>query len=138
MKKTVKLFSLLMVICMLLSSCAQSVGEVANTIVDNKTNNSVVDNVVSGTGSADNVNAEQLSASSGNEAIPEKGTYNEGVALVKYDGEMNDNVLSQLNLVSATALYSGSTWYTVELAAGADTVETVSYLRELGCFDKVD
>ena len=139
MKKTVKLFSLLMVICMLLSSCAQSVGEVANTIVNNnKTNNNVVDNVVSNTGSTENVNAEQLSASNKNEAIPEKGTYNEGVALVKYDGEMNDNVLSQLNLVSATALYSGSTWYTVELAAGADTVETVSYLRELDCFDKVD
>ena len=63
MKKTVKIFSLLMVICMLLSSCAQSVGEVANTIVDNKTNNSVVDNVVSNTGSIENVNAEQLSAS---------------------------------------------------------------------------
>ena len=138
MKKTVKLFSLLMVICMLLSSCAQSVGEVANTIVDNKTNNSVVDNVVSNTGSTENVNAEQLSASNKNEAIPEKGTYNEGVALVKYDGEMNDNVLSQLNLVSASALYSGSKWYTVELAADADTVETVTYLRSVGCFEKVD
>lgn len=138
MKKTVKLFSLLMVICMLLSSCAQSVGEIANTIVDNKTNNGVVNNAVSNTGSTENATAEQLSASLGNEAIPEKGTYNEGVALVKYDGEMDDNVLSQLNLVSTTALYSGSTWYTVELAANADTVETVTYLREVGCFDKVD
>jgi subtilisin family serine protease len=51
---------------------------------------------------------------------------------------MNDNVLSQLGLVSATALYSGSTWYTVELKADADTAETVTYLRELGCFEKVD
>ena len=123
---------------MLLSSCAQSVGEVANSIADNITNNSVVENVVSGTESTENVNTEQLSASVGNETIPEKGTYNEGVALVKYDGEMNDNVLSQLNLVSATALYSGSTWYTVELEADADTVETVNYLRELDCFDEVD
>jgi len=138
MKKTVKLLSLLMVVCMLLSSCAESVGEVVNTIVDNTTNDSVVDNSASGNESTGNANTEQLSASVGNEAVPEKGTYNEGVALVKYDGEMNDTVLSQLNLVSATALYSGSTWYTVELKADADTVEAVTYLRDLGCFEKVD
>ena len=144
MKKTVKLLSLVMGMCMLFSSCAQSVGEIANIVVDNSKNESVVDNAVTADTenldyvNADNANTEQIAVSNKNEAIPEKGTYNEGVALVKYDGEMNDNVLSQLNLVSATALYSGSTWYTVELAAGADTVETVSYLRELGCFDKVD
>ena len=57
---------------------------------------------------------------------------------MKYDGEMNDNVLTQLNLVSATPLFNGSSWYTVELKADADTVETVTYLREVGCFDKVD
>ena len=72
---------------------------------------------------ADNT-VDQLSASNKNDAIPEKGTYNEGVALVKYDGEMNDTVLSQLDLVSATALYSGSSWYTVELKAGADAATT--------------
>ncbi len=138
MKNTVRLLSVLMVTCMFFSSCAQSVGEVVNSIVDNTASSSVVNNAVSGTGSSDNVNAEHLSSSTRNEALPEKGTYNEGVALVKYEGEMNDNVLSQLNLISATALFSGSTWYTVELAAGADTVETVSYLRELGCFDAVD
>ncbi len=144
MKKTVKLFSLLMGICMIFSSCAQSVGDVANMVVDNGANESVVDNVVSTDTesteyvNADNVNSEQLSELNKNEAIPEKGTYNEGVALVKYDGEMTDNVLSQLNLISATALYSGSSWYTVELKADADTVETVTYLRSVGCFDKVD
>ena len=132
MKRTVKLLSLLMVICMLLSSCAQTVGEVAN-VADN-----TVDNVVSNPESENNVNSEQLATLPENGDGPEKGTYNEGVALVKYDGEMDDNVLSQLGLVSATAIYSGSTWYTVELAAGADTVETITYLRELGCFDKVD
>ena len=147
MKKSVKLLSLLTVICMLLSSCGQSAGEVADNIVDNTQKGSAAENDVPGTESTEstestentgNANAEQPSATPKNEAIPEKGTYKEGVALVKYDGEMNDNVLSQLDLVSATALYSGSSWYTVELKAGADTAETVNYLRELDCFEKVD
>ncbi len=138
MKNVVKLLSLLMVICMLLSSCAQSVGEVANTIFDNATNNIVIDNVVSGNGSTNNTNTEQLSASSKNEAVPEKGTYNEGVVLVKYDGEFTTNVLSQLDIKSAEQLYEGSSWYSLELRDASKTVETVSYLRELGCFEKVD
>lgn len=139
---------------MLLGSCAQSVGEVANTIMDSTANDRVVENVDANIGSTDNastnasanlstnvgtnVSAEQLSASVTDEAVPEKGAYNEGVVLVKYDGDMDENILSQLNLVSATALYSGSSWYSVELKADADTVETVTYLRELGCFEKVD
>ena len=133
MKKTVKLLSLLLVVCMLLGSCAQSVGEGASMLNDAKDANVVLDN-----GGTENVSAGQSEVPTTNEVVPEKGTYNEGVALVKYDGEMNDNVLSQLGLVSATALYSGSAWYTVELASGADTVETVNYLRELACFEKVD
>ncbi|MBO5970790.1 MAG: S8 family serine peptidase [Clostridia bacterium] len=66
------------------------------------------------------------------------GAYNEGVVLVKYSGEMNDNVLSQLDIKSAEQLYEGSSWYSLELRDASKTVETVSYLRELGCFDKVD
>ncbi|MBR2387606.1 MAG: S8 family serine peptidase [Clostridia bacterium] len=138
MKKTVKLLSVMMAVCMLLSSCAQGVGEVANVINDGISENNALNNVVSDTNTNDDAKVEQLSTSTRSDAVPEKGTYNEGVALVKYDGEMNDNVLSQLDLVSATALYSGSTWYTVELKADADTVETVTYLRELGVFEKVD
>ena len=138
MKKLIKLLSLFVVVCMLLSSCAQGAIEVANIISDDVKGNNTSDNVISNNEITNNSGAEQLSASSKNEYAPEKGTYNEGVALVKYDGEMNDNVLSQLNLVSATALYSGSSWYTVELKAGADTAETVNYLRELDCFEAVD
>ena len=130
MKKTVRLLSFLMVICLLLGSCAPSINGAANAI---KGGNDIANVEI-----PEVENAVNTSVSATTEGAPEKGSYNEGVALVKYDGEMNDNVLSQLGLVSATALYSGSTWYTVELAAGADTVETVSYLRELGCFDKVD
>lgn len=130
----------LMVICMFFSSCAQVAEPVADVIRDNASENKIFDaNTVTPTVNGENNDfAENLSVSNQNNAIPEVGTYNEGVALVKYDGEMNDNVLSQLNLVSATALYSGSSWYTVELKADADTVETVTYLRELGCFEKVD
>lgn len=149
MKKTVKLFSFLMVICMLLSSCAQSAGEVASIISNSIENNSTIENTLDtgaigtssdllGVGNGSNSHAEHLSASSAQNKIPEKGTYNEGVALVKYDGELNDNVLSQIGLVSATELYSGSSWYTVELKADANTVEAVTYLRELGCFESVD
>ncbi len=123
---------------MLLSSCAQGVGEVAGAIGNSISENAAPNDAVSSIQNGGSVIAEQLSASVKNEASPEKGTYNEGVALVKYDGEMNDSVLSQLNLLSATSLYDGSSWYTVELAAGADTVETVNYLRELDCFDAVD
>ena len=138
MKKAIKLLSFLMVLCMLLSSCAQGVREAVDTITNSVEENNTSDNVISNNEITNNSGAEQLSASSKNEYAPEKGTYNEGVALVKYDGEMNDNVLSQLGLVSATALYSGSSWYTVELKAGADTAETVNYLRELDCFEAVD
>ncbi len=147
MKNTVKLLALLMLVCMLLSSCSSGVAEVAQTVIEGVEviNNAQDDVFVMDRGENIQTPSEegdpsikQLSASSKNEAAPEKGTYNEGVALIKYDGEMNENVLSQLNLVSATALYSGSTWYTVELQSDADTVETVTYLRELGCFEKVD
>ena len=149
MKKKVKLFSLLMVVCMLLSSCAQSADELASIISDSIENNSTIENTLDtgaigsssdllGVGNGSNSHTEHHSATNADSRIPEKGTYNEGVALVKYDCEMNDNVLSQLNLVSASALYSGSKWYTVELAAEADTVETVTYLRSVDCFEKVD
>ena len=66
------------------------------------------------------------------------GEFASGVALVKYDGEFTDDLVSELGVKSATALNSGSSWYTIELADGADTVETVKRLSELDYFDKVD
>ena len=135
MKTTVKLLALLLALCTMLCSCAQGVAELANTFADNTAKDDVSDNVV-----PDNVSApvEQLSTMGQTEGAPEKGTYNEGVALVKYDGEMDAAVLSQLNLVDAEPLFDGSQWYIVTLADGADTVETVTYLRALECFEKVD
>lgn len=67
-----------------------------------------------------------------------EGEYNKGIVLVKYDGVFDQNVLNQLNLVSAEPLYPGAKWYSVTLAPDADTEETVAYLRELDCFDEVD
>ena len=83
---------------------------------------------------SDSSNNEQLSADSNKPT----GVYREGVVLVKYSGEMNDTVLSQLDVASAEPLYTGSSWYSLALNDTSKTVETVSYLRELGCFEKVD
>ena len=66
------------------------------------------------------------------------GDYNEGVVLVKYSEEITENIIEQLDFKSAEPLYPGSEWYYVELRDSTKTVETVSYLRELGCFDAVD
>ena len=47
MKKTVKVLSLLMVICMLFGSCAQSRVEVADAVVSDNEETTVLDNVIS-------------------------------------------------------------------------------------------
>jgi len=133
MKRTGRLLSLLMVLCMLLSSCAQVANGVANTAPQNQIAHAGAA-IPSGNGGA----AENLSAGNRNDATPEKGTYNEGVVLVKYNGEMNDTVLSQLSVKSAEALFAGSAWYSLALNEGEDTVEAVRYFRALGCFDEVD
>lgn len=64
--------------------------------------------------------------------------YNEGVVLVKYAEEITDEILSQLNFISAERLYPNSLWYKVVLPSKENTKETVDYLRELGCFEEVD
>ena len=144
MKNVVKLLSVLMVLCMLLSSCAQGVVEVANAIIDTPEENGAVNSVISNSEitnvpSPEQDKTENLSATTNtNNAIPEAGTYNEGVVLVKYDGEFTENVLAQLDFVSAEPLYMGSSWHTVTLGESMDTVEAVEYLNELGCFEKVD
>lgn len=66
------------------------------------------------------------------------GEYRKGIALVKYDGEFTENMISQLGIKSATKLYNGSKWYSLVLRDENKTEETVNYLTELGCFEKVD
>lgn len=117
---------------MLLSSCAQPIGQAVKTLTGSSAEKSnalqnKVENAVMNNGSSDQTSS-----------VPDIGTYNEGVVLVKYDKEMTDSVLSQLSLSSAEPLYTGSKWYRLELYEDADTVETVEYLRALGVFESVD
>lgn len=66
------------------------------------------------------------------------GEYKKGYALVKYDGEFTDGMVSQLGIKSATPLYEGSKWYSVALRDSENTIQGVQYLDSLGCFDEVD
>ena len=134
MKSTVKILSLLLVICMLFTSCSQGVKEVTDALIEG-----TAPELGTSTEAPDaDLSVGDLSENAANGFTPEKGTYNEGVALVKYDGVFDDNVISQLGLASATALFSGSKWYTVAFRMGDDTAEKINYLRELGCFEAVD
>lgn len=67
-----------------------------------------------------------------------KGEYNEGIALVKYDGEFTDAMVEQLGIKSATKLYNGSKWYSLTLRDATKTQESVQYFNDLGCFEAVD
>ena len=67
-----------------------------------------------------------------------EGEYKEGFALVKYDQEFTDNMANQLGIKSVSKLYDNSSWYTVEFRDKTDTVKSVNYLAELGCFEKID
>ena len=128
-KQTIsRLVSALLALCMLfLTACGN---------VSNMEENGIL-NAGSGNTSVTNPGGNSNQGQTAEDGSP-TGEYNEGVVLVKYSGEMNDKVLSQLDFKSATPLYEGSTWYTVEIRDASKTVETVSYLRELGCFEKVD
>ena len=128
-KQTVSRFvSALLAFCMLfLTACGN---------VSNVEENGIL-NAGSGNTSVTNPDGNSDQGQAAEDGLP-TGEYNEGVVLVKYSGEMNDKVLSQLDFKSATPLYEGSSWYSVEIRDASKTVETVSYLRELGCFEKVD
>lgn len=138
MKKTVRLLAILMAVCMLFSSCARDAAELTDAVAGNASNDKIVDADAGIPALNGGAVAEGLSASVQNGAIPEKGTYNEGVVLVKYDGEFTENVLAQLDFKSTEPLYKDSDWYTVVLGDSMDTVEAVKYLNELGCFENVD
>lgn len=138
MKKTVRLLAILMAVCMLFSSCARDAAELTDAVAGNASNDKIVDADAGIPALNGGAVAEDLSASVQNGLIPQKGEYNEGVVLVKCDGEFDENLLAELDFVSAEPLYKESSWYTVTLAESVDTVEAVKYLSELGCFEKVD
>lgn len=133
----VRLVALMLGLCMLfLSSCGQ-LTQIPNNEEANGNVAVVPDNTESTQPSEIESDDDLFDDTDDSNGLP-KGTYNEGVVLVKYNEEITDVMLDQLNLKSASALYDGSKWYLVELRDTTKTVETVSYLRELGCFDKVD
>ena len=126
--KLFKALALLMAICITFSACGTNI---AATIPD--TEAPAQDAPVL----SDQIVADKLTNTTVSED-PEKGTYREGVALVKYDGQLTQQIVEQLGCVAAEPMYAGSSWYSLTLPTGMDTVEKVKYLRELGCFEKVD
>lgn len=136
-KQTVaRILSALLVVCMMFLTACSTNPKGSN---DNSLNAGIGSTTTEqGGGStvtpSDDSNKDQVNADSNKPT----GDYREGVVLVKYSGEMNDTVFSQLDVASAESLYTGSSWYSLALNDTSKTVETVSYLRELGCFDKVD
>lgn len=66
------------------------------------------------------------------------GEYNEGVVLVKCEGEMNLGLLSEVAFQSYKPLYPGSKWNAVTLKDATKTVEAVKTLTQSGKFAAVD
>lgn len=130
MKKSVKLLSLLMVVCLLLSSCAQGAIGIADA---NKDAASAPTDPAPQTPSGSQV--ENLSSGTLLGEKPEKGSYNEGVVLVKCDDAAE---LGKLGFVSTEPLYAGSSWHYCTLAEGVDTAETVEALRANATVQGVD
>ena len=121
---TFRLFAALLVLSMLLlTACQGAQPAVEVPVVDKEAVSGQT-----GQGTVENLNSSNA---------PD-GAYNEGIVLVKSDKPLTDNMLAQLDFVSAEPLYAGSSWYSVKLGASQNTQEAVSYLRELDCFDAVD
>lgn len=144
MKRAVVCISLLMAMCMLLCACGQTAEQVADVVVnnaiENETENEILDaGIIAPTINGDEHDkVENLVENEPPFVIPEKGTYSEGIVLVKYDGEFTESVLGDLDFIATEPLYAGSSWQVITLGKSADTVDAVEYLTELGCFEKVD
>ena len=126
MKKSVRFLSVVMAICMLMSMAMPTVLAVGISYEEKSAAVSAQSD------------AGQLEAAEDNKQLSENKAYNEGVVLVKYEGELDETILAQAGLVSATALYNGSDWYIAELCSDANTAEEVARLRGLELFDEVE
>ncbi len=96
-----------------------------------------LDKEVSSDGSAEDGKLTNLSNSSSLNTAP-KGEYNKGVVLVKFEDKFSASAFGTLSYTSAEALFDGSKWYSVTLSDKEKTEEAVTYLTELGKFEKVD
>ena len=127
-KRIVRVMAMLLALCMTLSACGQNFAVEAP---EDQKQEQPAQNV------QQEISAPVTNLVAGTDyASPKKGSYREGVVLVKSDEPITD--LQQLNCVAAEPLYAGAEWYLLTLAEDADTVETVEYLRQLDCFDAVD
>lgn len=151
MKKTVfKVVSLLLVCCMLISlmACGNKVND-AVVKVDNEILNLIEDEIINN-GEETNTNsqkdsavkqeeqAQQNASVSKEDSFAPKGDYNKGVVLVKVKESFSEDMLGNIDFISAEALYKGSKWYSVKLANEEKTEEAVEYLAKLDTFEKVD
>ena len=145
-KQTIaRILSALMAVCMLfLTACGalnvQNDG-VLPTVgdVDKTTATTAPDEENHEDASADStVNSNSALLNGGTSTSAPTGDYNEGVVLVKVDGEPSDELFAELPVEKAEALYQGSSWYVLTLSQGVDTVETVNTLREKAIFESVD
>ena len=66
------------------------------------------------------------------------GEYNPGTVLVKVAEEFTAAAMGEVSYVGAEALYTGSKWYSVQLADASKTEDAVTYLSNLGTFAAVD
>ena len=133
----VRIFAAMMVVCMLfLSACGPVSSTISDSIVSGTTDNTTTytpsapqDEVV-----AEDTTPVRIPVA---DATP-TGAYNEGVVLVKSNTPIGKSTLNKVDAKSATQLSPGSSWYTVELKDKANTIQAVSTLRQLCCFEKVD
>ena len=72
------------------------------------------------------------------DAVVADGEYNEGTVLVKVKDSFDKKDLGTLAYTSVEPLYKGSRWYDVKLTDAEKTDEAVTYLSNLGSFEKVD
>ena len=95
-----RMLAMIMALCILFSACGQN--PAAETPIPGVSNNPV-ENVQSEISRP----ATNLFAGTST-AAPEKGSYNEGVVLVKSSEPITEQMLSQLNCTAAEPLYTGS------------------------------
>ena len=163
--KVSKIVALLVVCCMLFSLAAcgnrgttanvgnaggnlSVFGDLVNKIPTNTDDAKKADNVIDSTniqlGTEVNNTSEEKKDENPSTTVENvfvsspKGEYNEGVVLVKLENNFDVSAFGNLEYTSAEALYSGSKWYSIKLTDSSATEEAVTYLTNLGTFDKVD
>ena len=168
MKSMSKILSWLLIGCMLLSAVAcgnggntaqldAGVGVPApnDTVVAAPNGNGVISNSAGGENvkpqyiangsvgtaadtSANDAPKAESNGTQNNTISAPKGEYIEGTVLVKVTDRFDSSALGTVEYVTAEPLYTGSKWYSVQLADASKTEDAVTYLSNLSTFDAVD